>query len=112
MPRPVCTICFDQRNTRLYDTKCLRPQHHSAVPFYWVVIDRRSLVRIRPLPQHFRPPGFFGKCLDGSDCPRQDNCTYAHSFAEMKAWNLALENERKTAPYLVSDKCFVHATLT
>ena len=111
MPRPVCTICFDQRNTRLYDTRCLRPQHHSAVPFYNVVIDRGSLVPIRPLP-HFRPPGFFCKCLDGSDCPRQDNCTYAHSFAEMKAWNLVLENERKTAPYLVSDRCFVHATLT
>ncbi len=47
--------------------------------------------RIRPLPKEIPPWRRFGLCknADGS-CRRKDNCTYAHSKAELKAWNAQL----------------------
>ncbi len=93
----VCEDCLEANpnNTKLLNTQCSPSHKSSNVVLVHVAINDEAgaqgmLERIRPLPKSL-PSGWFILCNDADrSCNRGDSCTYAHSKAELKAWNAQL----------------------
>ena len=96
----ICRQCYKRNpnDLSLLELICRSSSEHSQHDKVLVTEDCGTLVKIRPLPIDFRPPGLFTKCYDGTSCKFFPKCTYAHSDAEQKVWNAWLMDERKLDP--------------
>ena len=90
----VCTVCFRENPYAVWLIKqqCSKPEVHRNPGLTRVVISERSAVleEIRPMP-HLSIRGGFIMCYRQKKhtyCKQEENCTFAHSFAELVTWNI------------------------
>ena len=104
----VCRRCHERNpsDVVLLRLTCRSKPEHSDDDKVLVTEDCGTLVKIRPMPDKFRPPRFFRKCYDGGTCTFYPKCTYAHSEAEKNVWNTFLRDER----YLLRRKPQQHSS--
>ncbi len=89
----VCEDCLEAKpwNTELLNTECEGHKSSTVVLVHVAInINEGILERVRPLPTML-PSGKFILCKNADGwCDYEDNCTYAHSKVEQKAWNAQL----------------------
>ena len=93
----VCQHChkINPNDLSLLDLKCTSVDNHNQRDKILVTEDCGTLVEIRPLPNEFRPPAYFRMCYDAEEsCQSYPRCTYAHSEAEQRVWNMWLKDEQ------------------
>ena len=92
----VCQHChiINPNDLSLLELKCTSVDNHNQSDKILVTEDCGTLVEIRPLPNEFRPPRYFRMCYDAEEsCRFYPKCTYAHSEAEKRVWNMWLKDE-------------------
>ena len=88
----VCEDCYGNNPYAIWLVKqmCFRPKRHRGMGTVRVVIDQNCMVmrEIRPMPHNsFWFRGEFVDCFFYPECPRDKECTFAHSPIECDTWN-------------------------
>ena len=99
----ICQSCFEINpcDESIVRNMCNDPLHDGSAIIHAAWDDQmQSLVQIRPLPQIVLSTGF-ARCKP--PLCRGNNCTYAHSLTEQRAWNhelYMLKTRRKLHSYI------------
>ena len=93
----ICQQChkINPNDLSLLELECTSVDNHNQSDKILVTEDCGTLVEIRPLPNEYSPPAYFRMCFDAEEsCRFYPKCTYAHSEAEKRVWNMWLKEER------------------
>lgn len=94
----VCGSCFEvhKKDPLLHEFQCFQSKEHDYVQWICVTWDkpRSQWMQIRQKPNYI-PKGKYGLCAMDERCSGE-NCTFAHSKLEHKAWNHELRRRRNS----------------
>lgn len=117
-PREVCKICYNSTSHKPTPTLTYEPKESSdddSQPLMCAVcrqewapirvakeLGSAKWVRIRPRPKLQMHIDFMmcKNLKNKAECPRGQDCSYAHSQAELWAWNQERQKEPRPAPHI------------